>query len=176
MAAGRRPATPATPPQRRYLQRLLGLHVRHIGAPLGKPAFDDYAEAKCYALARHAPCPRTLREASELIEALEGDRERFRREARGELTEEEREREYAIVELANRPEYANWRRRAGAPLRRRYGFPDPGWLPRLNAEIEAVWARRSYGERLEMERFPDRFRSRLVDPALGVPRGKGKGG
>ncbi len=118
----------------------------------------------CYALARHRPAPESTREAHEwLKELVVEDGASYRSDLGGGL---------AIVDIARRPEYADWRRRALGVLARRYGYPRSGWLERLNAEIAAKYEGWPDGRREQFGRDSVLFRSYVVDPLFRDPEGK----
>ncbi len=169
---GEREPNAATTKQRRLLRTLLGRYVRRVGGPdaAGGKAFERPLDAVAYALARHVlsdreRLPKSKREAHDWISVLA-------------QTEDPEQGVLRIFDLARRrgEPYTGWKREALTPLARRYDYPGPGWLERLNAAIasrfEAVEAE---GERERLLRQPPDFRTTVVDPCFRLPEG-GKGG
>lgn len=146
-----------TEKQRRKMRRQRGRHVVGVARVVNAPAFADGHRAIRYALARRLPVPDDIAEASRFIRYLEDDPR------------------FGIVAYANRdtPRLRRFRRRFQRLLRERYGWPDPEWVDRLNAEIEARWSAIDPGRRGLLATDTARYRAEVVDPMFRELRPSG---
>lgn len=130
---------------RRYTS---GVVVR--GAPT--EAFATDVQARCYAVAilLDRGLPEVRAEAGALIACLLRDREQ------GIL-------DYVRRETAKA---RSIRRRAMGPLVRRWDYPEPGWLDRINEDILSRDEAIDDHMRGTMSREPELFRMVVVDPAF----------
>ncbi|MDP9484351.1 MAG: hypothetical protein M3Q49_00910 [Actinomycetota bacterium] len=149
-----------TRPQTKRANRELRRYTDGVGYRAEREAFPDENSAKCYAVAilLRGNLPRVCAEAGALIACMALDQEA------------------GILDYVRRPtaKARSIRDRALGPLVRRWGYPDPRWLDRLNEDIRGRERTLDAQERDLMSRDPDLYRKVIVGPAFRDERGEGR--